>query len=993
MKSKMQTHISRIWSVMIVTSMLVSILSMVLPTPALAAGVIGTITHSGFFPRAIALDETRNRLFVFASGHVFFYDATTFQEIGSVTTSLGDSLSMVVDKSEGKLYVGYFGSGVTINEGIAVIDIPSVTLTTYLPSGGYTYLVNDEDLDVVYASSNMGITQIGVTSDSQTQIAGIIGNLYTSMAVNPVTHELFVANWSQNNGNLFIVDPTTLDTTAIPEMNGFGVAVNWTENKVYVSYCQPAGWEAVCILDRDTNTKTPIHTGNDSTQPLVFNPSVNRLYSNTEVNAIATIMDGAADTFTNIPLTGGLATVGVRYSTDNVYLIDESGTYVMKGSTGEIVAEFPTGGSCSVCTGAVVINQTSGMVYIINETSLGSVTIVQDGIFLPTAFNKSSPANGITDQTTSPTLNWERSTGASSYEYCYDTSNDNDCSNWISNGNSTGKALSGLETGATYYWQVRAINSDGVAYADSGPTAFWSFSTKPVPPGPFNKSSPANNAINQPINPTLSWGASTNATFYEYCYDTSGNDACDSDWTSTGTIKSADFAGLAYNTTYYWQVRATNTDGTTYANSGDWWSFSTQNAPPSNDDFNNAITVIAPYSDTQNVAYATTAVDDPLTCSFNQQKYMTVWYKYTPSANGELTVSTTGSDYSTILAIWTGTRGNLQSLGCDQFGYDVTVDVTAGATYFIEVANFFSSVLYGETLNIAVSQVDLPGAFNKTAPANGATNQPLNPTILWGTSTGATSYEYCYDTTNDNACSTWINNGASTSKSLSGLASNTTYYWHVRAINAVGATYSNSSASTFWSFKTKTQTLTFPSASGQDGWILESSETSAVGGTMNSSATTFRLGDDVAKKQYRSILSFNTSALPDTAVITKVTLKVKQQAIIGGGNPVTTFQGFIVDMRKGTFGTSALQVADWQANANKTYGPFTPALTGGWYTFNLTSAKAYINKLATGSGLTQIRLRFKLDDNNNAVANYLSLYSGNAGAASRPQLIIEYYVP
>ena len=98
-------------------------------------------------------------------------------------------------------------------------------------------------------------------------------------------------------------------------------------------------------------------------------------------------------------------------------------------------------------------------------------------------------------------------------------------------------------------------------------------------------------------------------------------------------------------------------------------------------------------------------------------------------------------------------------------------------------------------------------------------------------------------------------------------------------------------------------------------------------------------------------------------------------------------------MRKGAFGTSALQVADWQANANKTYGPFTPALTGGWYTFNLTSAKAYINKLATGSGLTQIRLRFKLGDNDNSIANYLSLYSGNAGAASRPQLIIEYYMP
>ncbi|HNB32110.1 MAG TPA: S-layer homology domain-containing protein [Saprospiraceae bacterium] len=70
--------------------------------------------------------------------------------------------------------------------------------------------------------------------------------------------------------------------------------------------------------------------------------------------------------------------MGVRHTTDNVYLVDESGTYVMNGGTGEIVAEFPTGGSCSVCSGAIVINQTSGKVYIINESSLEAVTIIQD---------------------------------------------------------------------------------------------------------------------------------------------------------------------------------------------------------------------------------------------------------------------------------------------------------------------------------------------------------------------------------------------------------------------------------------------------------------------------------------------------------------------------------------------------------------------------------------------------------------------------------------
>jgi hypothetical protein len=124
-----------------------------------------------------------------------------------------------------------------------------------------------------------------------------------------------------------------------------------------------------------------------------------------------------------------------------------------------------------------------------------------------------------------------------------------------------------------------------------------------------------------------------------------------------------------------------------------------------------------------------------------------------------------------------------------------------------------------------------------------------------------------------------------------------------------------------------------------------------------------------------------------------VTLKVKKSGVTGGGNPVAVFQGFMVDIKKGFFGTTALQTSDFQTAATKTYGPFLTALSGGWYNLDLTTGKASINPLATLSGLTQIRLRFKLDDNNNAIANYLSLFSGNAPAASQPQLIIEYYVP
>ena len=185
----------------------------------------------------------------------------------------------------------------------------------------------------------------------------------------------------------------------------------------------------------------------------------------------------------------------------------------------------------------------------------------------------------------------------------------------------------------------------------------------------------------------------------------------------------------------------------------------------------------------------------------------------------------------------------------------------------------------------------------------------------------------------------------------------------------------------------------FTSSGTYDGWVRESTETSKVGGAIDSTGNLY-LGDSPSKQQYRGILSFSTGSLPDAATITAVKLKVRQQSILGGGNPVTIFQGFMADVKKGTFGTAALQTSDFQAAANATYGPFNGGLSSGWYNINLTGAPGSINKLATGSGLTQIRLRFKLDDNNNAVANILSLNSGNATtAANRPQLVVSYYAP
>ncbi|MCJ7723573.1 MAG: hypothetical protein MUP03_05535, partial [Anaerolineales bacterium] len=112
-------------------------------------------------------------------------------------------------------------------------------------------------------------------------------------------------------------------------------------------------------------------------------------------------------------------------------------------------------------------------------------------------------------------------------------------------------------------------------------------------------------------------------------------------------------------------------------------------------------------------------------------------------------------------------------------------------------------------------------------------------------------------------------------------------------------------------------TANFRSQGAYDGYITESGEFSNVGGTVNATAATFRVGDNGLDRQYRSLLSFDTSTLPDNAVINSVVLKIKKQGLIGT-NPFTTHQGLIVDIRKPFFGTAlALVTGDFQAVAGK----------------------------------------------------------------------------
>jgi alpha-tubulin suppressor-like RCC1 family protein len=180
--------------------------------------------------------------------------------------------------------------------------------------------------------------------------------------------------------------------------------------------------------------------------------------------------------------------------------------------------------------------------------------------------------------------------------------------------------------------------------------------------------------------------------------------------------------------------------------------------------------------------------------------------------------------------------------------------------------------------------------------------------------------------------------------------------------------------------------LIFRSIGAQDGYIWESTETSGVGLRANTTDTTFRVGDDNQNRQYRAILSFNTSPLPDNAVIHIVVLRLHYQRVVG----FSTTSPLKVDIRTPFFGASvALLPSDFQATPSRAnVASLRPSGNYHWITLNST-ANPYVNL----AGRTQIRLRYKDDDNDNMSADYEVYYSGNAQLDDRPELLIEYYIP
>jgi len=183
-----------------------------------------------------------------------------------------------------------------------------------------------------------------------------------------------------------------------------------------------------------------------------------------------------------------------------------------------------------------------------------------------------SPASGSAGVAPSTALTWAASSGASTYDVAFGTSN---TPSVVSTGQltTTYTPAAALAYATTYYWQITAKGAGG---STAGPV--WSFTTAPAPvPAPDVPSgpSPANASTDIAPSTALTWAASSGANTYDVAFGTTDPPSVVSTGQLTATYTPA--AALAYATTYYWQITAKGAGGST---AGPVWSFTTIAAPP-----------------------------------------------------------------------------------------------------------------------------------------------------------------------------------------------------------------------------------------------------------------------------------------------------------------------------------------------------------------------------------------------------------------------------
>lgn len=220
----------------------------------------------------------------------------------------------------------------------------------------------------------------------------VVGNLPVSVAVNPTTNTIYVANLG--DGSIDVINGATSTVTAglfgvaTPskvDSGGGGleaVAVNPSTNTVYAS--TDSGTGGIKVINGATNIPiTFIALSTYDPTGIAINPTTNTIYAtNVDINRVWVINGGTNTVGPTIPVGGPSNHVAVNPNTNTIYVAYFGGSTLsaINGATNTPITTVPIGSSLK--GHSVAVNPTTNTIYVSNRTD-NSVSVINGATNTP----------------------------------------------------------------------------------------------------------------------------------------------------------------------------------------------------------------------------------------------------------------------------------------------------------------------------------------------------------------------------------------------------------------------------------------------------------------------------------------------------------------------------------------------------------------------------------------------------------------------------------
>ena len=314
---------------------------------------------------------------------------------------------------------------------------------------------------------------------------------------------------------------------------------------------------------------------------------------------------------------------------------------------------------------------------VISVTTAASVTV-------PSAPTGVSATDGTYSDKVRVT--WNPVSGAT-YEVWRGTSSSTSSASKLGDASSTTYDNTTATPGTTYYYWVKAKNSAGTSGFSSYNTGYRSGSPPVTVPSAPTGVSATDGTYSDKVRVT--WNPVSGAT-YEVWRGTSSSTSSAS---KLGDASSTtyDNTTAAPGTTYYYWVKAKNSAGTSGFSSYNT-GFATSSGPANN---NFASRLVIPASGgtvSGSNVNATKESGEPFHHNISGGK--SVWWTWTPSVSGTAVISTAGSSFDTILAVYTGSSVGALTARASDDDFEggrtsqVSFSVTLGTAYQIAVDGY-----------------------------------------------------------------------------------------------------------------------------------------------------------------------------------------------------------------------------------------------------------------------------------------------------------------